>query len=277
MSVEQQEQLTQALTKLGLSLYQAKVYSALSSLGPSGVADIQKTSGVPRTKIYEVLQQLLDMGAVEFQSGRPIFYNALSPNIVVDRMRNSYLAAADDATRLLAEMQQTSKNTTEDFIWSVRGMFAIRRKLALTIASAKECVIMVEQYPPKLLLAVGSNLKAQLQKGVHVRAICVVEPGRRVDEKFKHEEYIEYRRMTHITDLSGISDDTTEAFRKMVLAILAKKSSLTIADDDEAFLYLPNLADDSKSAGITLRIPGLPLLQRILFERIIAQGTTRIK
>jgi sugar-specific transcriptional regulator TrmB len=277
MSLEQQEQLTQALTKLGLSLYQAKVYSALASLGPSGVADIQKASGVPRTKIYEVLDQLLYMGAVEFQSGRPVFYNALSPSIVVDRMRNSYLAAADDATRLLAEMQQTSKNTSEDFIWAVRGMFAIRRKLALTISSAKERVIIVDQYPPKLLLAVGSNLKAQIQKNIQVRIICVVEAGQRVDEKFKKEEFIEFRRMTKISNISGIADDTVEAFRRMIIAVLDKKSSLTIVDDEEAFLFLPNPVDDSKSAGITLRIPGLPMLQRLLFERIIAQGTTRIK
>jgi sugar-specific transcriptional regulator TrmB len=277
LSLEQQEQLTQALCKLGLSLYQAKVYSALASLGPSGVSDIQKASGVPRTKIYEILDQLLNMGAVEFQSGRPVFYNALSPSIVVDRMRNSYLSAVDDATRLLAEMQQTTKNTTEDFIWAVRGMFAIRRKLAIAIASAKEQVIMVEQYPPKLLLAVGSNLKAQQTKGVQVRAICVVEPGQRVDEKFKKEEFIEFRRMTSISNISGIADDTVEAFRKMIIAVLDKKSSLTIVDDEEAFLFLPNLVDDSKSAGISLRIPGLPMLQRLLFERIIQQGTTRIK
>ncbi|HEY9755023.1 MAG TPA: helix-turn-helix domain-containing protein [Oculatellaceae cyanobacterium] len=277
MSSIQQKQLTEALTKLGLSQYQAKTYAALASLGPSDVADIQKASGVPRTKIYEVLDHLLDMGAVEFQSGRPIFYNALPPNIVVDRMRNSYLAAADDATRLIAEMQQTSKNTTEDFIWAVRGMFAIRRKLALTISSAKERVIMVEQYPPKLLLAVGANLKAQHTKGVQVRAICAVEPGQHVDERFKKEEFIEFRRMTVIADLAGVPDDTTEAFRRMVTSILEKRSSLTIVDDTEAFLYLPNLSDDSRSAGISLRIPGLPMLQRLLFERIIQQGTTRIK
>ncbi len=277
MSSIQQKHLTEALTKLGLSQYQAKVYSALASLGPSDVADIQKASGVPRTKIYEVLDQLLGIGAVEFQSGRPIFYNALPPNIVVDRMRNSYLAAADDATRLIAEMQQTSKNTTEDFIWAVRGMFAIRRKLAITISSAQERVIMVEQYPPKLLLAVGANLKAQDAKGVHVKAICAVGPGQHVDEKFKKEDFIEFRRMTNITYLTGVPDDTTEAFRRMVSSILEKRSSLTIVDDTEAFLYLPNLSDDSRSAGISLRIPGLPMLQRLLFERIIEQGTTRIK
>ncbi|MCW4000164.1 MAG: hypothetical protein NWE93_07985 [Candidatus Bathyarchaeota archaeon] len=277
MIVEQQEQLTQALTKLGLSLYQAKVYSALAALGPSGVADIQKLSGVPRTKIYEVLDQLLDMGAVEYQSGRPVFYNAISPSIVVDRMRNSYLAAADDATRLLAEMQQTEKSTAEDLVWTVRGMFAVRRKLALTIASAKERIIIVEQYPPKLMLSVCSILKSQIQKNIQVKAICVLRPGQQVDNDLRREDYIEFRRMTGLGDFSDIGEEVTAAFEKMITAVLGKKSSLTIVDDSEAFLFLPDLSDASKSAGLTLRIPGLPMVQRILFERIIEQGTTRIK
>ena len=277
MSTEQQEQLAQALTKLGLSLYQAKIYSALAALGPSGVADIQKLSGVPRTKIYEVLDQLLDMGAVEFQSGRPVFYNAISPGIVVDRMRNSYLAAADDATRLFAEIQQTEKSTTEDIVWTVRGMFAVRRKLALTISSAKERVIIVEQYPPKLILSVASILKSQVQKNVQVRVICVLKPEQHLDDRLKSENFIEFRKMTTLGNIFGPGDDITEAFEKMITAILAKRSSLTIADDEEAFLFLPDLSDPSKSAGLTLRVPGLPMLQRILFERIVEQGTTRIK
>jgi sugar-specific transcriptional regulator TrmB len=277
MSIEQQEQLTQAFCKLGLSLYQAKVYSALSSLGPSGVTEIQHTSGVPRTKIYEILEQLLAMGAVEFQSGRPFLYNALSPSVLVDRMRNSYLSAADDATRLLAEMQQTEKSTAEDVVWTVRGMIAVRRKAALTIASAKERVIMVEQYPPKLMLTASSILKSMRQKKVQVRAVCVLKEGQHLDEKLKNEDFIEFRKTTSLSNVTASSDDLTDAFRKIIMTILSKKSSLVLVDDQEAFLFIPDLNDDSKSVGLTLKIPGLPMMQRILFERIIQQGTTRVK
>jgi sugar-specific transcriptional regulator TrmB len=277
LSSDQQEQLTQAFCKLGLSLYQAKVYSALSTLGPSGVADIQKLSGVPRTKIYEVLEQLLDMGAAEFQSGRPVFYNAISPSIVVDRMRNSYLAAADDANRLLAEMQQTEKSTTEDLVWAVRGMFAVRRRLALTIASAKERVIMIEQYPPKLMLSVKSIMKSQLQKNVDVRAFCILKPEEHLDICLKSEDFIEFRKITSFADVLAPSDDLTDAFKRMIEAALTKQSCLTIADDKEAFLLIPNFSDPSKNTGLTLRIPGLPMMQRILVERVLSQGTTRVK
>lgn len=277
MSIPQQEQLTHAFTKLGLSLYQAKVYSALASLGPSNVAEIQRTSNVPRTKIYEILDQLLKMGAVEFQSGRPLIYNALSPNVLVDRMRNSYLNAADDATRLMAEMQQTEKSTAEDIVWTVRGMTAVRRKAALTIASAKERVIMVEQYPLKLMLTVSSILKSLLQKNVNVRAVCITREGQRVEDKLKNEEFIEFRRMTSISNIVGLTDDVTTAFRKMIMATLEKRASLIIVDDQEAFLFIPDLNDASKSVGLTLKIPGLPMMQRILFEQIVGQGSVRMK
>ena len=153
----------------------------------------------------------------------------------------------------------------------------MRRKLALTIASAKEKLIMVEQYPPKLMLSVSSILKAQMQKNVQVRAICVLKPGDQIDGKLRKEEFIEFRRMTREGTFSYLGEETTEAFQKMIAAVLARKSSLTIADDFEAFLFLPDLSDPSKSAGLTLRIPGLPLVQRILFERIVQQGTVRVR
>jgi sugar-specific transcriptional regulator TrmB len=276
LSLEQQEHLTQAFCKLGLSLYQAKVYSALASLGPSGVAEIQRTSGVPRTKIYEVLEQLLDMGAVEFQSGRPTIYNSLSPSVLVDRMRNSYLSAADDANRLLADMQQTGKNTSEDLAWTVRGKTAVHRKAALTIASAKNSVLMVEQYPPKLLTTTLSIMKALHQKNLNVRAVCILKPWHRLDENIKTEDFVEYRKITSLQDIPE-ADDLLIALRKVVGTILAKETSLVIIDNQESFIYFPDKMDNSKSLGLTLKIPGLPMIQRLMFERVVQQGTTRLK
>ena len=276
MSLDHQEQLTQALSKLGLSLYQAKIYSALASLGPSGVAEIQRFSGVPRTKIYEILDQLLEIGAVEFQSGRPTIYNALSPTVLVDRMRNSYLSAADNATRLLAEIQQTEKSTAEDLVWTVRGKTAVHRKAALTIAVAKKSVLMVEQYPPKLMTTTISIMKSLHQKGNNVRAVCILKGGQRLDENFKVEEFVEYRKITSLLDTTE-SDDILTHFRKIVLAILARESSLVVIDDQEAFVYFPDKTDESKSLGLTLKIPGLPMIQRLLFERVVQQGTVRVR
>lgn len=277
MSVEQQELLTQSLCKLGMSNYQARIYSSLASLGPSGVSEIQRVSGVPRTKIYEVLEQLLAMGAVEFQSGRPMVYNALSPSALVDRMRNSYLSAADDAKRLLAEMQQTERNTDEALAWTVRGSVAVRRKAALTIASAKKSVLMVERYPPKLIPMISSVMKSLIQRKVETRVVCILNEGQRLNENLKGEDFVEFRCITSLFQNQDSDDDLTSAFRKVIRSILSKETCLIIVDNIEAFLSFPDRVDDSRSIGLTLKVPGLPLMQRILFEKVVQRGTSRVK
>ena len=274
---QHQEQLIQAFCKLGLSLYQAKIYSALAALGPAGIAEIQHVSGVPRTKIYEILEQLVTMGAVEFQSGRPVIYNALSPAVLVDRMRNTYLTAADDATRLLAEIQQTEKNTNEDLVWVVRGPIATRRKIALTIASAKKSIIMVEQYPVVLMPTALPVIKSMIQKNIKARVVCILKEGQHLDDRLKAEELIEFRKATNMFSVTDSDDDISKAFHNIVLAIFSRKACLTIVDDQEAFVYWPDKFDNSKSMGLTIKIPGLPMIQRILFERLMSEGTIQIK
>jgi hypothetical protein len=96
-------------------------------------------------------------------------------------------------------------------------------------------------------------------------------------ERLKSENLIEFRKVTNLLNAANSSDEIEDAFRKIITAILSSKASLTIIDDQEAFLYLPHKTDDSKSEGLTLKIPGLPLMQRILFEKIVEQGTTRVK
>jgi sugar-specific transcriptional regulator TrmB len=274
VSLLQQEQLTKALSKLGMSDYHARVYSALVSLGPSGVAEIQRSSSVPRTKIYEVLQQLSALGAVEFQNGRPVVYNALSPEILVDRMRSSYLSAADEATRLLAEIHQTGKNKEEDLAWTVKGTIAVRRKAALTIASAKVSILMVEQYPPKLIQANASIIKS-IQKQVNVRALCLVQEGQQIDKPLKRDDFIEFRRISGQSRTD--SNDLIGEFKKPFLSIMSKASCLIVVDDIEAFISFPDRSDDSRTLGLTLRVPGVPFMQRLLFERVFQQSTTKAK
>ncbi len=276
MSQEQQQQLTNALTKLGLSTNQAKIYSALASLGPAGVAEIQKTSGVPRTKIYEVLEQLLSMGAVEFQSGRPTIYNALSPNVLVERMRNSYLSAADEATKLLAEMSQADKESDDDLVWTVRGSVAVNQKAVSTIASAKVNLLMFEQYPPNLIANHASVLRALIQRGVSVKVYCMVMEGQRMDETRRVDDFVEFRRISTKRLAQGV-DGPYGGFWRPLVSIISRASCLIIVDDAQGFIAFPDKAEPPKRFGLWIKVPGLPMLQRIFFEKFALTATTKIR
>jgi sugar-specific transcriptional regulator TrmB len=272
--LEQKEQLKESLCKLGLSEYQAKVFTALANLGPSGVSEIQRTSGVPRTKIYEILEQLVEMGAVQFQSGRPVIYDVLSPELFVDRMRDSYTTAANDATRLLTETSQLGRNTSDDLAWTVKGDVAIRQKASLTLASAKTSILVVEHYPPKLIRSLGAILRAAIKKKIKVRAVCVLQIGLHL-EKRPGEDFIEYRRVSPRL-LDSNNDDFFAEFRMPLLSIMHGASCLMIIDDKEAFNVFRG-SGESRNIGINLKVPGLPLMQRVLFGKVIEQATSRAR
>ena len=54
------------LKKIGLTNGEARVYSSLLNLESSTVGPITKKSGVAYSKIYEVLQRLIEKGMVSF-------------------------------------------------------------------------------------------------------------------------------------------------------------------------------------------------------------------
>ena len=63
------------LKKLGLTMYEAQVYVTLTSLISSTATEISEKSGIPRSKIYEVLKGLVQKEYVDVEDGRPLTYN----------------------------------------------------------------------------------------------------------------------------------------------------------------------------------------------------------
>jgi sugar-specific transcriptional regulator TrmB len=64
------------LMMLGLSHNQAKVYLALTMLGPTSVVEVMKLSGVPREEVYRKLQELQKLGLIERIFAKPLLFRA---------------------------------------------------------------------------------------------------------------------------------------------------------------------------------------------------------
>ena len=73
------------LKKLGLTMYEAQVYVTLTSLISSTATEISEKSGIPRSKIYQVLKGLVQKEYVDVEDGRPLTYNVRSPVEVLSR------------------------------------------------------------------------------------------------------------------------------------------------------------------------------------------------
>lgn len=86
-------ELTASLQQLGFSEYEAKVYLAL--LAHPGITgyEVGRHSGVPRAKVYEVLESLTRRGAVlvETSDGKQL-YQPLEHQLLLARYRNGVMA-----------------------------------------------------------------------------------------------------------------------------------------------------------------------------------------
>lgn len=74
------------LGELGLSSYEEQVYRALLSLGTASAGEIADASEVPEGRIYDVLNGLAARDLVSTRETEPRTYEAVPPEVAVDRL-----------------------------------------------------------------------------------------------------------------------------------------------------------------------------------------------
>jgi sugar-specific transcriptional regulator TrmB len=110
------ESVVEKLQRIGLTEYEAKAYLALLNTHLSTATKASEKSGVPRTKIYAVLEALKQKGWVRFYSGVPLLFKAVEPMRVFEK-------AKEDYTEFLESVQTTLKEEVND----VKEKFVVKK------------------------------------------------------------------------------------------------------------------------------------------------------
>jgi len=126
--------IEKVLEELGLSSYQAKTLVALMKCGEAKASDVSELSGVPRAKIYAVLDQLADMGYVDKIPGRPARYRAKSPERVIERLKYNTLL---EYSRRLNTIENIEKELFEE-LKSLYSPSEVRIKELIRVVSVGE-------------------------------------------------------------------------------------------------------------------------------------------
>ena len=97
------------LEELGLNQYEVKTYLSLYKTSPQNASTISKDSGVPRGRIYDVLQSLTDKNLVSAQTikGKANTYMILPPNESLEAYMKTRLQEID------AEKKRVEESYTE--------------------------------------------------------------------------------------------------------------------------------------------------------------------
>jgi sugar-specific transcriptional regulator TrmB len=95
------------LQQVGLTEYEAKAYLALLNTHLSTATKVSEKSGVPRTKIYSVLEALKHKGWVRVYSGVPLLFKAVEPLAVFEKVKG-------DLEKFLESVQTTLKEEVNE-------------------------------------------------------------------------------------------------------------------------------------------------------------------
>lgn len=129
------------LTRIGFTEYEAKVYLALLSDSPANGYQLSKTSGVPRSMVYEALSRLHGRGAVlESVEDRASVYRPLPPELLIERHHHDHLHLMENLRTGLTRLYNAP---TVDRVWSLSGGRSIMTYTVQLIEQAQKEIYLV--------------------------------------------------------------------------------------------------------------------------------------
>ena len=116
----------ESLRHFGMNEYEAKVYSTMVSLGPTKAGNISREAKVPQSKIYEVLDQLIEKQVVEFLGGRPKEFRAIPPQFALRTLIQNREKDVSELKKIITQLNGFLKpnDTYEEIsegIWVSKG------------------------------------------------------------------------------------------------------------------------------------------------------------
>ncbi|MHA1769934.1 MAG: TrmB family transcriptional regulator [Candidatus Thorarchaeota archaeon] len=140
------EAAIKALKQLGLTEYETQAYIALVSGGFMGASEISSKSGVPYSRIYDVLGKLEEKQFIQIKRGRPTAYIAKAPTEVVRLIRINWEERIDKSARHVVEelqpLYEKEVQVSARDVYVIHGRAAILAKAIEMLDSAKEEVLL---------------------------------------------------------------------------------------------------------------------------------------
>jgi predicted transcriptional regulator len=100
---------TDPFDRLGLTEYEREALTELLALGTTTAPNLAEATGIPKARIYGVLDTLADLGFVEVVPGRPKEYTPKPPAEILDR-------AIENERQAFEQFQQDLQAVREDFL-----------------------------------------------------------------------------------------------------------------------------------------------------------------
>jgi sugar-specific transcriptional regulator TrmB len=158
-----------ALERLGLSNYEAKVFIALQALGTGTARDVYQVSEIPRSQVYGAAESLAERGLIEVQHSTPMQYRPVSLEEARELLEERFERERTRAFEYLESVRNRRDAGEErEDIWSVDGTEHVHDRIEHLIAGANETVVFGAASTDLLTDEIRDRLFAAAEEGVDV-------------------------------------------------------------------------------------------------------------
>ncbi|ELZ81013.1 TrmB family transcriptional regulator [Haloferax elongans ATCC BAA-1513] len=169
-----EDRAIELMTELSLTEYEARTFVGLLRLGRGSAKEVSDTVEVPRSRVYDAVESLHEMGLVDIRYGTPKQFIPVSRETTVRKFEVKYEDLTEELSTTLERLNPTGAMTEQIGVWTVTGTENINRRIVEFVNDAKaEIVFMTDA--SLLSTDIVESLTAAEKRDVGVHLVGVTE------------------------------------------------------------------------------------------------------
>jgi sugar-specific transcriptional regulator TrmB len=211
-----------SLEKIGLTSYEIKTFSSLLKTGELTASDLSQKSGVPYSKIYEVLGTLEEKSWIGSDDSRPTKYFAKSPSTGLDttkqKIENDFLHNQSIILNELVPLYEKSGVSEKPEIWVLSGAINITTKILEMVDTCRnEVMIAIPAAGEELVKQALPKLRSLHDKGVKITILT--------SDKIDKESVKAIKRVATVKIKKGLFGGGIISDKKYVVILLGPETT----------------------------------------------------
>ena len=211
-----------SLENIGLTSYEIRSYTTLLKEGEINASEISEKSGVPYSKIYEVLGLLEEKGWIGSDDSRPTKYFAKSPTTALETTKqsveNEFLKNQSVILTELTSLYEKSGTSEKPDIWVISGAMNIVAKIMELVENCRsEVLIAIPQAGEEIVKQALPKLRQLNEKGVKITILT--------SDKLDKESVKSISRIAKIKIKSGLFGGGIISDKRYVVILMGPEIS----------------------------------------------------
>jgi len=221
--------IAENLARFGFSQYESKAYIALIKKSPVTGYELAKNSGIPPSKIYEVINKLLDKSVITPVQTEPVKYIPQDINILLKKIQDDTTASIKTLKKHLPK----AKGLFSHYIWDINSRQDLINKAKELILSCHEEMLLfcwdqeLTDLVPELQQRRDRNIVI-VQYGNLPMDFGIIYHHRLEEEKIKEKGG---REFTLVTDNSYLLQAIIAESKSNIGVLTANESLVGVAKD----------------------------------------------